>query len=144
MGELVPRDKDDVAPGAPEDGAVFLDRRVLAFSASALCEALTAIWQGAGTGMRAVGVRFSTARQMIHVEVEMGRERLERPLRASELVPLLIGFCMGARVALPSRATKSVRVTSGGVVLDCIMHGGLPEYRRPRGDAARVLGDWGR
>ncbi len=144
MGDLI-QSMDHGRDPAPDDGAVFVDRRVIAFRAAALCQLLTAVWQEAGTGMRARDIRFSTSRQMIHVAVDLLGERLERNLPASELLPLLIAYCLGARIALPSQAEKSVRITSGGVVLDCVIaHGSLPAYRRRRGDHGRVMGEWER
>lgn len=143
MGQLMPS-RNDGRDAAPDDGAVFVDRRVLAFRAAALCELLTAVWQESGAGMRATGIRFSTSRQMLHVAVALSGERLERNMPASELLPMLIAWCLGARIALPSQAEKSVRVTSGGVVLDCVIaHGNLPGYRR-KTDRGRVLGEWER
>lgn len=143
MGELMPS-RNDGRDAAPDDGAVFVDRRVIAFRAAALCELLTAVWHDAGAGMRARSIRFATSRQMIHVVVDVLGERMERNLPASELLPLLIAYCLGARIALPSQAEKSVRVTSGGVVLDCVIaHGSLPAYRK-RPDRGRVMGEWER
>lgn len=144
MGQLI-QATDQRHDGAPDDGAVFVDRRVIAFRGPALCDILSAVWLDAGTGMRAAGIRFSTSRQIVHVTVDLLGERLERNLPASELLPLLIAYCLGARIALPCHAEKSVRVTSGGAVLDCVIaHGTLPSYRRHRPDTSRVLGDWER
>ena len=131
--------------GPPDDGALFVDRRVLAFRAPALCEMLTRVWLDSGTGMRALGVRFITSRQMLQVEVDVLGQRMERSLRSSELLPLLIAWCIGARIALPSHAEKTVRITSGGVVLDCgITHLSLPPYRRRKPGEPRVPGEWER
>ena len=132
-------------PPPPDDGVLFVDRRVLAFRGPALLEILTAIWMDGGTGMRARSLRFITSRQLLLVEVETPGQRLERSLRASELLPLLIAWCIGARIALPSHAEKAVRVTAGGVVLDCgITHLSLPPYRRRRAGEPRVLAEWER
>ena len=131
-------------PPPPDDGVLFVDRRVLAFRAPALREILTTVWLEGGTGMRALGLRFFTSRQLLVVEVEALGRRMERNLGAGELLPLLIAWCIGARIALPSHAEKAVRITQGGVVLDCgTTHLSLPPYRRPR-TGARVLGDWSR
>jgi hypothetical protein len=129
----------------PDDGAVFVDRRVIAFRAEALCDILTIVWSDAGIGLRACAIRFGTARQVLQVEIEMRGERLERQVSAGELLPILIAYCIGARIALPSQAEKSVRITSGGAVLDCVIaHGSLPRFRRRRPETGRVMGDWER
>jgi len=143
MGQLT-QAMDHGADATPDDGAVFVDRRVIAFRAPALCEILSVVWLDAGTGMRATAMRFSTSRQMIHATVDLAGGEMERNLPASELLPLLIAYCLGARIALPSQAEKSVRITSGGAVLDCVTtHGSLPHFRR-RADRGRVMGHWER
>ena len=54
------------APDEPADySAVFVDRRVIAFRAPALCALLTSVWQDNGSGMHARAIRFSTAQQML-------------------------------------------------------------------------------
>lgn len=132
-------------PRPPDDGVLFLDRRVLAFRAPALLEILTTVWMDGGVGMRACGLRFITSRQLLLVEVEALGRREERSLRAGELLPLLIAWCIGARIALPSQAEKAVRITAGGVVLDCgTTHLSLPPYHRRRPGEPRVLGEWQR
>lgn len=123
----------EAEPEPPDDGVLFVDRRVLAFRAPALLEILNAVWADGGTGMRARGLRFLTSTQQLMIDVQIERRRSERSMKAGELLPLLIGWCIGARVALPSMAEKSVRITPGGVVLDCCTsHLGMPEYRRLR------------
>lgn len=141
-----PPPRDGATSGcAGDDGAVFVDRRVIAFRAPALCAILTAVWQDSGTGMRALSLRFATARQMLHVESDLAGDRVERQVPAGELLPLLIAYCIGARIALPSQAEKSVRITTGGAVLDCVIaHGSLPPFRRQRPDTTRVMGSWER
>lgn len=143
MSLLIEAEREPAGP--PDDGALFVDRRVLAFRAPALCEMLTRVWLDGGTGMRALGVRFITSRQMLQVEVDVLGHRMERSLRSSELLPLLIAWCIGARIALPSHAEKTVRITSGGAVLDCgITHLSLPPYRRRKLGEPRVPGEWER
>ena len=132
-------------PPLPDDGALFVDRRVLAFRAPALLEILTAVWTDGGIGVRAVGLRFGTARQILLIEVEQQGQRMERSLRAGDLLPLLIAWCIGARIALPSNAEKAVRITTAGVVLDCgVTHVSLPPYRRRRPGEPRLMGEWAR
>ena len=132
-------------PRPPDDGVLFVDRRVLAFRGPALLEILTTVWLDGGTGMRALGLRFVTSRQQLLVEVDVLGRRMERTLRAGELLPLLIAYCIGARIALPSHAEKAVRITTGGVVLDCgTTHLSLPPYRRRRPGEPRVMGEWER
>ncbi len=139
------RAEGEAPRGPPDDGAVFVDRRVIAFRAPALCAILSTVWQDTGAGMRALSLRFSTARQMLHVETDLAGSRIERQVPAGELLPLLIAYCIGARIALPSQAEKSVRITSGGAVLDCVIaHGSLPPFRRQRPDTTRVMGNWER
>ena len=132
----------DVGPEeerAPDDGALFVDRRVLAFRAPALCEILTTVWLDGGTGMQARAIHFLTAGQILRVEVDLNGRLSQRSLRANELLPLLIAWCIGSRIALPSQAEKAVHITSGGAVLDCgITHFSLPRYRRKR------LQEWAR
>lgn len=83
--------------------------------------------------MQARAIRFSTAQQMLHVEVEQAGRRLERQVLSSELLPLIIAYCIGARIGLPANSEKSVLITTGGAVLDCVLaHGGLPPFRRKR------------
>jgi len=132
------------APDEPgEYSTVFVDRRVIAFRAPALCALLTSIWQDNGSGMQARAIRFSTAQQMLHVEVEQAGRRLERQVLSSELLPLIIAYCIGARIGLPANSEKSVLITTGGAVLDCVLaHGGLPPFRRKRAHAARLMGKW--
>jgi hypothetical protein len=132
------------APDEPADySAVFVDRRVIAFRAPALCALLTSVWQDNGSGMHARAIRFSTAQQMLHVEVEQAGRRLGRQVLSSELLPLIIAYCIGARIGLPANAEKSVLITTGGAVLDCVIgHGSLPPYRRTRAQAGRLMGEW--
>lgn len=132
-------------PPSPDDGVLFVDRRVLAFRTPALLEILTAIWTDGGAGMRARSVRFNTSRQILTVEVDGPGHSVKRTLRAGDLLPLLIAWCIGARVALPIHAEKSVRITPGGVVLDCVAsHLSLPTFRRRRPGGPRVVGEWER
>lgn len=132
-------------PPPPDDGVLFVDRRVLAFRAPALLEILTAIWSDGGTGMRARSLRFITSRQLLMVGVELAGARTERTLRAGEVLPLLIAWCIGARIALPIHAEKSVRITAGGLVLDCVAsHLSVPGFRRRRPGGPRVVGEWER
>ena len=132
-------------PRPPDDGVLFVDRRVIAFRAPALLEILTVVWMDGGTGMRARAVRFITSRQLLQVDVDMHGARAERSMRAGDILPVLIAWCIGARIALPSQAEKAVRVTAGGVVLDCgITHLSLPPYRRRRPGEPRVLAEWER
>lgn len=132
------------APDEPaEYSAIFIDRRVIAFRAPALCALLTSVWQDNGSGMHVRAIRFSTAQQMLHVEVDQAGKRLERLVLSSELLPMIIAYCIGARIGLPVNAEKSVLITTGGAVLDCVIaHGSLPPFRRKRAHAARLMGEW--
>jgi len=144
MSLLIEVEPEPVPPRAPEDGALLIDRRVLAFRAPALLEILNAVWAEGGTGMRARGLRFITSRQLLLVEMGApGGD--ERSLRAAELLPLLIAWCIGARIALPSQAEKTVRITSGGAVLHCcVTHLAVPRYRRRGPGGPRALAEWER
>lgn len=137
----------DAEPEPPrqDDGALFVDRRVLAFRGPALLEILSTIWMEAGLGVRAQGLRFITSRQILTVEVDVLGNRQQRNLGAADLLPLLIAWCIGARIALPRHAEKAVRITAGGVVLDCgVTHLSLPAYRRRRPGEPQVMGEWAR
>ena len=130
---------------AAETSAVFVDRRVIAFRTPALIMLLTSVWQENGSGMQVRAIRFSTSQQKLLVEVEQAGRRLERQVLSSELLPLIIAYCIGARIGLPANAEKSVLITTGGAVLDCVIaHGSLPPFRRKRAHAARLMGEWER
>ena len=146
MGQTLPP-REGAGAAAPdaaaENDAVFVDRRVIAFRAPALCALLTSVWQENGSQVQVGAIRFSTAQQKLMVEVEQAGRRLERQVLSSELLPLIIAYCIGARIGLPANAEKSVLITTGGVVLDCVIaHGSLPPFRRKRGPAARLMGEW--
>ena len=147
MGQTLPP-REGAGPAAPdaaaENNAVFVDRRVIAFQAPALRALLTSVWQENGSQVQVGAIRFSTAQQKLMVEVEQAGRRLERQVLSSELLPLIIAYCLGARIGLPANAEKSVLITTGGAVLDCVLtHGSLPPFRRKRAHAARLMGDWG-
>ena len=126
-----------------DSSAVFVDRRVIAFRAPALSMLLTSMWQENGSGMQVRAIRFSTSQQKLLVEAEQAGRRLERQVLSSELLPLIIAYCIGARIGLPANSEKSVLITTGGAVLDgVISRGGLPPMRRKRAHAARLMGEW--
>ena len=130
---------------AAENNAVFVDRRVIAFRAPALRALLASVWQENGSQVQLGAIRFSTSQQKLMVEVEQAGRRLERQVLSSELLPLIIAYCLGAQIGLPANAEKSVLITTGGAVLDCVIaHGSLPPFRRKRGPAARLMGEWER
>ena len=134
------------APNETADGhEVFVDRRVIAFRVPALRALLTSVWQENGSRMQVLAIHFSTSQQKLLVEVEQAGRRLERQVLSSELLPLIIAYCLGAQIGLPANAEKSVLITTGGAVLDCVIaHGSLPPFRRKRGPAARLMAEWER
>lgn len=133
------------ADSGMQEGAIFVDRRALAFKERALCGALNALWKENSTGVRAAGAKFLTAQQQVILTLNVGDQTEHRTLGAAELAPLLIGYCIGARLPLPASAVKTVTVNPGGVLLDFMLaYTTMPAYRGMKTPSARVLGEWTR
>lgn len=144
MSQTVSAPADD-AEGGLQEGAIFVDRRALAFKERALCGALNALWKENSTGVRAAGAKFLTAQQQVILTLNVGEQTEHRTLGAAELAPLLIGYCIGARLPLPASAVKTVTVNPGGVMLDFMLaYSTMPAYRGMKTPSARVLGEWTR
>ena len=128
-----------------QEGAIFVDRRALAFKERGLCDALNALWKENSTGVRAAGAKFLTAQQQVVLTLNVGEQVERRTLGAAELAPLLIGYCIGARLPLPASAVKTVTVNPAGVLLDfMLVYTTMPPYRGMKTPSARVLGEWTR
>lgn len=77
-----------------------------------------------------------------------GGPRRSAELKAAELGALLVGFCLRLRVPLPRRATKTIRVEPGAVVLafrNTVKPNALallPEGHQPGQDLAPTERKW--
>jgi hypothetical protein len=106
------------AQSEARDDAVFVDRRALAFKGRGLCEALNALWKANGVSDRASAAEFAAAQQEVVLTMVTADSTLRRTVTAADLTPLLIGYCISARLPLPAAAVKTVTVKPGGVMLD--------------------------
>ena len=73
------------ADSGMHEGAIFVDRRALAFNERALCGALNALWKENSTGVRAAGAKFLTAQQQVILTLSVGDQTEHRTLGAAEL-----------------------------------------------------------
>jgi hypothetical protein len=113
------------------DAAALIERRVLAFRPAALVAAMQR--GGKGLGLlkeeEVTEARPLPDRQAVAFTLRQDGVATERVLGIPELTAMLIAYCIGAGLPLPSRAGKTVQVTQGGVTLDFVMSFAAP----PRG-----------
>jgi hypothetical protein len=122
------------APSRDPEQAALIDRRVIAFRPLALVAAM----QSAGPQLGLLSEEEVTearplpGRQAVAFDLRHDGTISERVLGAAELGSVLIAYCIGAGVPMPSRAGKTLEVTRGGVTLDFVTTYGTPP-RRTRG-----------
>ncbi len=111
------------APVAIDPDAILIDRRMIVFKPYMLCAAV----EQAGRARlelpltEVTHVALQPGTQSVRFRFGFGEAAIEREMGGAELAALLIVYCIGARIPLPTRAAKTVSVTRSGVLLDFVM-----------------------
>ena len=117
-----------------DPAAVCVDRRIIAFGPAMIHAAVEACARER-MDLPPHGLAEAVplpAEQAVRLRFGGGSEAVDRVVDAGEMAALLIAFCIGARIPLPRRASKTVTVTSAGVVLDFLVTlGSPPRFERP-------------
>ena len=129
----------------PEPAAI-VDHRVILFRRPALCDAFT----------RSVHARFTAAtrpvvtaepvptRQAVRFVTE-GDAGCSIELGADDLISLMIGYCVGVRIPIPARASKTVHITPQGVTIEFrSIFKALPSFDPARKREVKANGEWAR
>lgn len=106
-----------------DPNAALIDRRVIAFRVPSLIAAMEQVGPSLGliTGQAVTDAATLPAEQAVLFQLGHGPAAERRRVGGAELAALLIAYCLGAKIPLPSRATKSISVTGNGVLLDLVV-----------------------
>ncbi len=97
------------------------ERREIEFSAEALCLAIGMSLRAAQRfglpALRPTGVQFCPREGQIDVVYGIGQAQRAVPLAAEPLGALLVSYCLRARIPMPRRAEKGIRIGATAVIL---------------------------
>ena len=111
------------SPFAGASTAVLIDRRMVAFRAPTLLAAMNSVGNSlkllqSPSGAHTVHMLPDSNAVLFEGHSDTGACSWQ--VSGSELAALMIGYCIAARIPLPTKSSKTVTITSDAVVLDFI------------------------
>lgn len=113
--------------------AALVDRRMLIFRTRTLCAAIEQVGRGriALPRPEVSDAEMLPGDQAVRFVFGRGDLAERRSVSGAELAALLIGYCLAAKIPIPNKATKTVSVTTSGVLLDFVMTFAQPPVAQP-------------
>ncbi len=103
--------------------AVLIDRRMVAFRAPTLVAAMNTVGKSLkimGSPSGAYAAHMLPDSDAVRFEGHGDVGPVSWKVSGSQLAALMIGYCIAARIPLPTKSSKTVTITSDAVVLDFI------------------------